>query len=159
MQHDVDIISDKEISIFNNNNSVLKNSKFSEVVVYNFETNTFSKKFNQQLQNENFKTKYQGLAEILKDSSMLIEESLHGRLILFNKDGEKEWEFVNKDKKGDIYFISWSRIIEDIDFITEGLVIGQDYNDDVRVILFVTTNLNNSLLDSTATSKGQLSER
>ena len=48
---------------------------------------------------------------------MLIEESLHGRLILFNKDGEKEWEFVNKDKKGDIYFISWSRIIEDIDFI------------------------------------------
>ena len=29
--------------------------------------------------------------------------------------------------------------VEDIDFITEGLVIGQDYNDDVRVILFVTT--------------------
>ena len=117
MQHDVDIISDKEISIFNNNNSVLKNSKFSEVVIYNFETKTFSKKFNQQLQNENFKTKYQGLTEILKDSSMLIEETLHGRLILFNKDGEKEWEFVNKDKKGGIYFISWSRIIEDIDFI------------------------------------------
>ena len=117
MQHDVDIISDKEISIFNNNNSVLKNSKFSEVVIYNFETKTFSKKFNQQLQNENFKTKYQGLTEILKDSSMLIEETLHGRLILFNKDGEKEWEYVNKDKKGDIYFISWARIIEDFDFI------------------------------------------
>ena len=29
--------------------------------------------------------------------------------------------------------------VEDIDFITEGLVVGQDYNDDVRVILFVTT--------------------
>ena len=29
--------------------------------------------------------------------------------------------------------------VEDIDFITEGLVVGQSYNDDVRIILFVTT--------------------
>ena len=29
--------------------------------------------------------------------------------------------------------------VEDIDFVTEGLVVGQDYNDDVRIILFVTT--------------------
>jgi acetoacetyl-CoA synthetase len=32
--------------------------------------------------------------------------------------------------------------VEDIDFITEGLVIGQDYEDDVRIVLFVTTNSN-----------------
>ena len=37
--------------------------------------------------------------------------------------------------------------VEDIDFITEGLVIGQDYNDDVRVILFVTTKNNEGLDD------------
>jgi len=29
--------------------------------------------------------------------------------------------------------------VEDIDFITEGLVVGQNYKDDVRIILFVTT--------------------
>ena len=29
--------------------------------------------------------------------------------------------------------------VEDIDIITEGLVVGQNYNDDVRIILFVTT--------------------
>ena len=29
--------------------------------------------------------------------------------------------------------------VEDIDFITEGLVVGQDFKDDVRIILFVTT--------------------
>ena len=29
--------------------------------------------------------------------------------------------------------------MENIDFITEGLVVGQDFNDDVRIILFVTT--------------------
>ncbi len=29
--------------------------------------------------------------------------------------------------------------VEDIDFITEGLVVGQDFDDDIRIVLFVTT--------------------
>ncbi len=37
--------------------------------------------------------------------------------------------------------------VEDIDFITEGLVVGQDYNDDVRIVLFVTTRNNEDLDD------------
>ncbi len=37
--------------------------------------------------------------------------------------------------------------VEDIDFITEGLVVGQEYQNDVRIILFVTTK-NNETLDS-----------
>ena len=36
--------------------------------------------------------------------------------------------------------------VENMDFITEALVVGQDYNDDVRIILFVTTK-NDDLLD------------
>ena len=35
--------------------------------------------------------------------------------------------------------------VEDIDFITEGLVVGQDYKDDVRIILFITTKNNEEL--------------
>jgi acetoacetyl-CoA synthetase len=37
--------------------------------------------------------------------------------------------------------------VENIDFITEGLVVGQDYHDDVRIILFVTTKNNEDLDD------------
>jgi len=37
--------------------------------------------------------------------------------------------------------------VENIDFITEGLVVGQDYNDDTRIILFVTTKNNEGLDD------------
>ena len=47
----------------------------------------------------------------------MVEEQNHGRIILFNNQGEKEWVFVNKDKNGDIGHISWSRIIEDEIFI------------------------------------------
>jgi acetoacetyl-CoA synthetase len=35
--------------------------------------------------------------------------------------------------------------VENIDFITEGLVIGQNYNDDVRIVLFVTTKNNKEI--------------
>lgn len=116
MQHDVDIISDKEISIFNNNNFVL-NNKYSEIIIYNFETKKFRKLFNNQLKKENFKTYTEGLSHIFKDSSLLVEEQNHGRIILFNSNGDKEWEFVNKDKNQDIGRINWSRIIEDELFI------------------------------------------
>jgi hypothetical protein len=115
-QHDVDIISDKEISIFNNNN-FFDNNEYSEVLIYNFETKTFKKLFNDQLQKENFKTKTEGLSHILNDGSLMVEEQNHGRIMLFNNKGEKEWEFVNKDKNGDIGFVSWSRVIEDEIFI------------------------------------------
>ena len=47
----------------------------------------------------------------------MVEEQNHGRIILFNSKGEKEWEFVNKDKNGDIGFVFWSRVIEDELFI------------------------------------------
>ena len=49
----------------------------------------------------------------------MVEEQDHGRIILFNNKGEKEWEFVNKDKNGNIGFVSWSRIIEDELFIEQ----------------------------------------
>ena len=47
----------------------------------------------------------------------MVEETIEGRILLFNNQGEKEWEFVNKDKNGDIARISWSRIIENELFI------------------------------------------
>ena len=112
MQHDVDIISDKEISIFNNNNSPYEGTN-SEILIYNFETRKFKKKFNDNLKSEDFKTFAQGLSEILDDGSMLVEEQEKGRLIFFNNKGEKEWEYVNKDQNNDVHFLSWARIIDD----------------------------------------------
>ena len=37
--------------------------------------------------------------------------------------------------------------VENIDFITEGLVVGQNFNNDVRILLFVTTKKNEKLDD------------
>ena len=54
---------------------------------------------------------------IFKDGSLMVEESNHGRIILFNNKGDKEWEFVNKDKNGDIGYLTWFRVIENELFI------------------------------------------
>ena len=115
-QHDINIISSKEISIFNNNNFFLDN-EFSEVLIYNFQTKQFKKLFNEQLKKENFKTTHGGVSKILKDGSLIVEEQNHGRIILFNNKGEKEWEFVNKDKNGNIGRTSSISILEDQTFI------------------------------------------
>ena len=115
-QHDIDIISNKEISIFNNNNFITDN-EYSEILIYNFETNKFRKLFNNQLKNNNFETQSNGLSEILDDGSLMVEETIHGRIILFDQEGKKEWEFVNKDDNGDIGRLGWSRIIEDVSLI------------------------------------------
>jgi len=111
-QHDADIISDKEISIFNNNQFYV-NNQYSEIVIYNFETKKFKKLFNGQLQKENFKAHVNGVSQILKDKSLLVEESMHGRIILFNNKGQKVWEYINKDKNGTISLFSFSWVIED----------------------------------------------
>ena len=97
----------------------MENSKNSEVLIYNFETQSFNKKFSDQIMKENFNTPTNGLSEILNDGSMLVEETDYGRLIFFNKEGQKEWEFVNKDSDGNIYVVSWSRIIEDKQLISK----------------------------------------
>ena len=113
LQHDVNILSIYELSIFNNNNTLDDRAKFSEVLIYDFRNDSFKKKFNNQLIKNNFKTKTSGISRILSDGSLYVEEQREGRIIYFDKFGNKEWEFINVDKHGDVYPINWSRVIED----------------------------------------------
>ncbi len=115
-QHDVDIISQEEIMIFNNNNFVTDN-EFSEILIYNFKTKKFKKLLQKQLKKEKFKTYSGGVAQMLKDGSIMVDEHDHGRIIFFDNKGIKEWEYTNKDKNGDINLTSWPTIIEDEDII------------------------------------------
>lgn len=116
MQHCISIISENEISLFNNNNFVFDN-KYSEVIIYNLKSRQFRKLFNTQLQKENFKTYLSGISQILADGSLFVEEQRHGRIILFDKNGQKEWEYINKATNGDIGYTCCCRIIEDKLFI------------------------------------------
>ena len=69
------------------------------------------------MQKENFKAHANGVSQILKDKSLLVEESVHGRIILFNNKGKKIWEYINKDKHGKISYFTFSWVIEDELFV------------------------------------------
>ena len=114
-QHDVDIISDKEIAFFHN----APNNPTSDIKIFNYETMKITKKFNDSFIKHSVKTPAQGLFEILDDGSLFVEENNSGRLLLFDENGELEWEYINRDENGNIYSLGWTRIIEDQEIIAK----------------------------------------
>ena len=89
----------------------MDDQKFSELLVYNFETKKFKKILSNQLETKNFKTETEGLADFLKDGSIMVEETNGGRILFYNEKGNLEWEFINVANDGKIYPISWARLI------------------------------------------------
>ena len=63
-QHDVDIISDSKIALFNNNSKVYKlkrsDNRNSNVVIYDFKTSKFQKYLDDELKLINFRTSESG---------------------------------------------------------------------------------------------------
>jgi len=115
-QNDVDIIDDKTISIYNNNVLLNYNNERivsnNEVVVYHFDTDSFSKKFENSMKKLNINTTKYGSIEFLADGSAIIEDTNNGRIFYLNKNGDVVWEFNNLSKKKLIYNLFWSRIIK-----------------------------------------------
>ena len=123
-QHDVDIISDHEISIFNNNAGGGKTLQpvdhergffvagTNDTQVYDFETDAVTSPYLTGYQALDIRTPIQGLNEILSNGDLWVEETVYGRLLVMDKDGEPKWSYVNRAKDGDVYIINWSRYIE-----------------------------------------------
>ena len=126
-QHDVDILDQSRISIFNNNTSyrVLGEDSFkmqysrsgtlqgnNQVVIYDFATDQYSLYLDEALRREDVKTNNQGLSRILPDGSLFIVENNYGRMLYFNPDGSTRWTYVNRPQ-GDpsTYDVSWSRLL------------------------------------------------
>jgi hypothetical protein len=117
-QHDVDIIDEKNISIFNNNFKRFKSSKgvdgFNEIIFYNFESRKYTSKLKNSLKAEEIKTYTGGCHKVLKNGDLFVQENDYGRLIYFNSEGQRVWSYFNRDKNNSKLFkVGWCRIIED----------------------------------------------
>jgi hypothetical protein len=114
-QHDINIIDDHTISIFNNNaigyfdgDNVDGNS---EVVVYDFESDRYSKYFDDVLKEYDVRTMSEGRSKILDNGDLFIEEQNFSRLLFFNNDKSLQWQYVNRANDGAVYQVRWSRIL------------------------------------------------
>ena len=116
-QHDVDIINNNTIYIFNNNLFNTRNGQKiftkSQIISYDFKLDKYSKMYDQAFETHNVKTPFGGLYQLLKNGSFMVEEQEYGRLLLFNKDNKLIWQFINKSSDNKVYAMRWSRIVED----------------------------------------------
>jgi len=114
-QHDVDILDDHRISIFNNNRRTFfdgeKVDGNNEVVIYDFKTDSYSKYFDESIKQYDVRTGGEGRSKILDNDDLFIEETGYGRLLYFNKDASLQWQYVNRADNGNVYLVNWSRIL------------------------------------------------
>ena len=93
-QHDIDILDDKRISIYNNNVKTGLNENFiNDIVIYNFKTNETHSPFNSSFIKHDIRTSGGGLHEFINDNEVVIEETWEGRLIHINNNGNLLWQF------------------------------------------------------------------
>jgi len=114
-QHDVDILDNHRISIFNNNSKDFVDGDVvdghNEVIIYNFKTNKYSSYLKDSLSKNDVKTIGEGRSEILPNGDLFIEETNYGRTLYFNGDGSLRWSHVNRGSDNNVYRIGWSRIL------------------------------------------------
>ena len=114
-QHDVDILNNHTISIFNNNSKFFKYGDtvdgHNQVLIYDFKTNEYSSYMNDSLIKSDVRTITEGRNQILKNGDLFVEETNTGRTLYFNSDGSLRWTYLNRSDNNKIYAVSWSRII------------------------------------------------
>lgn len=114
-QHDVDILDEHRISIFNNNSKDFVDGDVvdghNEVIIYDFKTNEYSAYLKEYLIKNDVRTITEGRSEILLNDDLLIEETNYGRTLYFNADGSLRWFHINRADNGNVYRIGWSRIL------------------------------------------------
>ena len=114
-QHDVDILNNHKISIFNNNSKNFVGGDVvdgnNEVIIYDFKTNLYTSYLSSILIKRDVKTKTSGRSEILLNGDLFVEETNFGRTLYFDSDGVLRWTNVNRADNGKVYNVGWSRIL------------------------------------------------
>ena len=114
-QHDVDILNEFSISVYNNNSKFFANGNFvdghNEVIIYDFKTNEYSSYLNESLIKNDVKTLTSGRSQILQNGDLFIEESNSGKNLYFNSDGSLKWTYINRANNNKVYRVNWSRIL------------------------------------------------
>jgi hypothetical protein len=128
-QHDIDILDNHRISIFNNNSKDFVDGDVvdghNEVIIYDFKTNEYSFYLKDSLIENDVRTITEGRSEILTNRDLFVEESNYGRTLYFNADGSLRWTHVNRANDGNVYLVGWSRILytkEDIQTVNNFLI-------------------------------------
>ena len=117
-QHDIDILNQTSITIFDNNTYFIKNDTivngYNNIKRVNFETNIIDEYLPGVFKRNSINTPTQGSYTITDKGDILIEETDNGRILFLNKNGDLIWEKYNYDIKTDVFHVfHWSTLVKD----------------------------------------------
>lgn len=127
-QHDVDVVSDSEISIFNNDFirfqgetihdtcQVIDSVNSSEIVIYNFEDSTCRTYLEKHMVEDSIWTETQGLHEKLSNGDIFVESQNSSELYIINDQGFVMKKVLPSPIEGYNYHTNWIRLYEKIPF-------------------------------------------
>lgn len=129
-QHDVDIISENQISVFNNNMNWAWGSNYkesssvdasyilrnNEVITYDFNTRAFGKPYLEYFVSEKPNTRSEGLAEFFTNGDMFVEEQNNGKLYIFSNEEIKLKKVFKTAMPDKIHMPNWMRVYETLPF-------------------------------------------
>ena len=117
LQHDVDVVSDSELSVYSNNTFVDENEDeqvwgANEVYVHDFATGETRSPWREAMRRHDVRTRRRGGATLFGDGSVMLEEANSGRVLMLSPDGERVWSYVNRASDGAVYEIAASRWLD-----------------------------------------------
>jgi len=132
-QHDVDVVNDSTIALFNNNTIAvdMKFNKFefkpskgdiqrkithSNVLIYKFDTDSFEALYENEFIKNEIYTEAEGLYELLPNGDLFVEEQGPGVLWVLNENGVVLKTTLKSDLEGYHYLPNWTSIYTDINF-------------------------------------------
>lgn len=114
-QHDVDIVGEGKIAIFNNGVNpqafVYEEHPPNSVMVYDFRTDQVTKMHPAAFEREKIHTMVEGLYTVLPTGHLMVEEENYGRLLFIAPDDQVVAAYVNGASDGLAYRMGWSRFI------------------------------------------------
>ncbi len=115
-QHDVDLLDDRRIAVFDNGSRTKYTHHFivpetNDWVVLDVVSGRIERPFRDAFRKLNIRTPLEGLAELMSDSELMVEETNYGRLVAFDRIGNIVWQFINRAGNGNVYEMSWSRLV------------------------------------------------
>ena len=116
MQHDVSVIDDHRISVFDNNWRVAwpegEVDGTNRVAVYDFATNQVTFPMDKVMRGLKIDTRAQGRATPLPGGDFMIEETERGRLLRASPDGTIRWLYTSATPDKKRLQLRWSRYLD-----------------------------------------------
>ena len=115
-QHDVNVIDESRISVFDNRISfdaaqpVVHGT--SRELVFDFADNTLSSPWEEAFRRHGIRASSNGRGLVLANGDLIIEESNGGEVLRVSPEGAVRWHYVNANAAGERYRLFWSRYLD-----------------------------------------------